>query len=272
MHYKCYAMNNIIYCCTYCNKIYKRQYAFNNHLAKCRLNKNIKIISNDNNDNNYKMQYNKNISNETIFNMLLDLNNKYEKLQADYDELKKHTNIIKNKISILDYLNNNYQNLTLDFIEFTKLISIGLEEINIIFKKDYIEGILEIIINFINNITDKIDIKNNINILPLKAFNQKENNLYIYLKNINCWKLMEANEFNNFIRYFNKNILNIFATWNENAKLTLNNEDYSDLYVVNMKKVIGGNFEKKNINNILKNKLYKHLKCDLKKVISYDFI
>ena len=39
-----------------------------------------------------------------------------------------------------------------------------------------------------------------------------------------------------------------------------------------MKKVIGGNFEKKNINNILKNKLFKHLKCDLKKVISYDFI
>ena len=54
---------------------------------------------------------------------------------TDYDELKKHTNIVKNKISILDYLNNNYQNLTLDFIEFTKLISIGLEEINIILRK-----------------------------------------------------------------------------------------------------------------------------------------
>ena len=71
-------MNNISYCCTYCNKIYKRQHAFNNHLAKCKLNKNIKIVSCNNNDNNYKMQYNKNISNETIFNMLLDLNNKYE--------------------------------------------------------------------------------------------------------------------------------------------------------------------------------------------------
>ena len=27
--------------------------------------------------------------------MLLDLNNKYEKLQLDYDELKKHTNKIR---------------------------------------------------------------------------------------------------------------------------------------------------------------------------------
>jgi len=36
--------------------------------------------------------------------------------------------------------------------------------------------------------------------------------------------------------------------------------------------VIGGNFEKKNINNLLKNKLYKHLKVDLKKVVTYEFI
>ena len=77
-------------------------------------------------------------------------------------------------------IHNNYQNLTLDFIEFTKHISIGLEEINIIFKNDYIEGILEIIINFINNINDKTDTKDNNIILPIKAFNQKENNLYIY--------------------------------------------------------------------------------------------
>ena len=255
--------NNVKYSCIYCNKIYIRKFAFNNHLAKCKLNNNIKVTTSN---SEYKMQYNKSISNEVIFNMLLDLNNKYEKLQANYDELKKYTNIIKNKISILDYLNNNYQNLRIDFIDFTKLINISLEEINIIFKKDYIEGIIEIIINNINKL------KTNETIIPIKGFNQKENNLYIYLKNINCWKLMEINEFNNFIHYFNKNILNIFARWNENAKLTLNNEDYSDLYVINMKKVIGGNFEKKNINNILKNKLYKHLKCDLKKVISYDFI
>ena len=99
--------NNVKYSCIYCNKIYIREFAFNNHLAKCKLNNNIKVTTSN---SEYKMQYNKSISNEVIFNMLLDLNNKYEKLQADYDELKKHTNIVKNKISILDYLNNNYQN------------------------------------------------------------------------------------------------------------------------------------------------------------------
>ena len=83
---------------------------------------------------------------------------------------------------------------------------------------------------------------------------------------------MEVDEFCNFVHYFNKNILNIFGRWNENAKLNMKYEDYSDLYVVNMKKVIGGNFEKKNINNLLKNKLYKHLKVDLKKVVTYEFI
>ena len=260
-------MNNINYCCTYCNKNYIRKFAFNNHLAKCKLNNNIKIVSNNIVSNEISsIQYHKNISNDTIFSILIDLHNKYDKLQADYDELKKHTNLIKNKISILDYLNNNFPNLEIDFIEFMNSITIGLEEINIIFKKDYVEGIIDIIITNIHNL------KNSIKVIPIKAFNQKENNFYIYLKNINSWKLMENNELSKLINYFSKNILNTFARWNENAKLTMNSEDYSQLYIINMKKVIGGNFEKKNINNLLRNRLYKYLKFDFKKVITYDLI
>ena len=253
-------MNNISYCCKYCNKIYKRQNAFNNHLAKCKLNNNIKIVSSTN--NNYKTQYNKIISNETIFNMLLELNNKYEKLQKDYDELKKHSNIIKNKISILDYLNNNYSNFEYDFVDFTKSISIGLEELELIFKNDYINGIIEII----NNIL----IRNNN--IPLKAFNQKENCLYFYSKENKYWKILENDDFNKFIKYFSKNLLNIFAKWKLVTELKLSNEEFSEIYIKNMKKVIGGNFEKKNINQILHNKIYKLIKVDLKKIVTYEFI
>ena len=40
---------------------------------------------------------------------------------------------------------------------------------------------------------------------------------------------------------------------------------------MNMKKVIAGNFEKKNVNIMIKNKLYKHIKCNLKNIINYEF-
>jgi hypothetical protein len=39
-----------------------------------------------------------------------------------------------------------------------------------------------------------------------------------------------------------------------------------------MKKVIGGNFEKKNPIAMIKNRLYKHLKVDLKNIVHYDFV
>jgi hypothetical protein len=39
-----------------------------------------------------------------------------------------------------------------------------------------------------------------------------------------------------------------------------------------MKKVIGGNYEKKNPAYMIKNRLYKHLKVDLKSIVSYDFV
>jgi hypothetical protein len=39
-----------------------------------------------------------------------------------------------------------------------------------------------------------------------------------------------------------------------------------------MKKVIGGNFEKKNPAIMIKSRLYKHLKVDLQSIVRYDFV
>ena len=174
-------MSTISYSCAYCNKKYIRKFAFNNHIEKCKFYRfNYTNTSNTNNTNNINIVssecVNKNenmcISNNTLFKMLMDLTNKYEKLQADYDELKKHTNITKNKISIIEYLNSNYNSSIYDFNNFTNSIIMGREELNIIFKKDYIEGITTIILNNL----EKIESSNS----PLKAFNQKEGILYIY--------------------------------------------------------------------------------------------
>ena len=44
------------------------------------------------------------------------------------------------------------------------------------------------------------------------------------------------------------------------------------IYVKNMKRVLGTNFENKNIYAMLQNKLYKYLKVNLKNFVTYDFI
>ena len=120
----------IKYQCNYCNKIYIRKYAYNNHLQKCKFYKSrCTIIKGENteflNTNNNNNNNNNNLNNSTIFKMLIDLTNKYEKLQSDYNELKKFVETNKKKVNIITYLNSNYNFDNYDFYDFTNSIKIN---------------------------------------------------------------------------------------------------------------------------------------------------
>ena len=82
---------------------------------------------------------------------------------------------------------------------------------------------------------------------------------------------MEIIDLITFIKYFDKKILNLFLKWKIEAQEKMNYDKFSDIYILNMKKVLGQNFEKKDKKTIIKNKLYKYLKINLKNIVSYEF-
>ena len=247
--------------CVYCNKIYIRKHAYNNHLTKCKFYKSrSNIIIKEEPDKN-----NLNIDNSTIFKLLIDLTNKYEKLESDYNELKKFVETNKKKVDILTYLNNNFNFNHFDFHDFINSISIEKKELEFIFQKDYVDGIVNIILNKIEELDNNIQ-------LPLKGFSTKEGILYIYLKSNNGWLQLTNEELNKTIKYFNKNILNEFRVWKNEMQTKMNEDDYSEICILNMKKVLGGNFHNKNPNILIKNKLYKNIKTNVKSISSYEII
>jgi hypothetical protein len=205
-------------------------------------------------------------SNENLFKLLILLFNKYEKLESDYNELKKHVAISKSKIDILDYLNNQckdeYLSTNTDFYVFTNKLIINKDSLEVVFKYDYLEGIYKLYTDYINNV------KNNL-LIPLKAFKQKEGQLYIFVNR--NWLLVSDEHISYIINYFNKKLLILFLEWKKEAENIYNNDDFGDIYVQNMKKVIAGNFKNKNINYLFKNKLYKYLQINLKNITTYDF-
>tara|TARA_B100000579_G_scaffold167398_1_gene136113 strand:- start:2 stop:658 length:657 start_codon:yes stop_codon:yes gene_type:complete len=203
---------------------------------------------------------------ENVYKLLIDLHNKYDKLQTEYDELKKYVNITKNKINVIEYLNKNFDLSDFDFIQFMNSIQITNQQLEIVFKNDYVDGIIQIL-------TDKIDKfrEKNINI-PITAFSNKDGVLYIYLKDESSWVIMDENYLIRFIKYFNKNLLELFGQWKENNQHSMDYEDFCSSYVRNMKKVIGGNFEKKNKDIMIKNKLYKYLKVNIKDINTYEIV
>ena len=96
-------------------------------------------------------------------------------MEADYNEIKKYVNVTKNNIDIIEYLNKNYDYSEFDFIKFLNSIEVTNIELEKVFEKDYVHGIFQILIDYIEKI------KHN-NEIPIKAFNNKEGLLYAYIK------------------------------------------------------------------------------------------
>jgi len=257
--------------CAYCNKIYIRNASYNNHLVKCKLCRFASDCGNSESANSSAISIDmlkKDINIHNLFAMVIMLYNKYEKLENEYTELKKYVNVTKNKINILDYLNENfkhdYMNMSNGGTNITKFmdeIVIGEDQLQKIFKYDYVDGIFNIICDYIN-------VKGSL--VPIKCFNTKENVLYIFDGEL--WLIMDDNYLRKFIKSFDKKILTRFVEWKKIAEKTIDPEVFGEIYIQNMKKVIGGNFEKKNPAIMIKSRLYKHLKVDLKSIVSYDFI
>jgi hypothetical protein len=228
--------------------------AYNNHLLKCKFaNFNSKFEKNTNSETISIDSLKQNMTINNLFALVLMLYNKYEKMESDYNELKKYIAIVKNKINIVDYLNMHYSSC-ISITEFLDSIIFNQETLNKIFIIiDTIEGL---------NSTQML--------IPIKCFSLKENVLYMFDGGV--WTISDDSNLRKFIKYFDKKILTQFVLWKTDAEKLFDSETFGEIYIQNMKKVIGGNFEKKNPIAMIKNRLYKHLKVDLKNIVHYDFV
>ncbi len=261
---------NGLYNCSYCNKNYIRKSAYNNHLIKCKYAtkqyKSDPLVSETESLTLESLSRNVNIQN--LFTLVIMLHNKYDKLELEYNELKKYVSVVKNKINILDYLNENFKHDYLrsdaNIKNFMANLVLQQDHLQKIFKHDYVDGIFNIICDYI----DTLNVKGTL--LPIKCFNNKENVLYIFdgLQ----WIIMDDAYLRAFIKSFDKKILTLFVEWKATAEKSIDPEIFGEIYIQNMKKVIAGNYEKKNPALMIKSRLYKHLKNDLKSIVHYDFV
>jgi hypothetical protein len=265
-------MSKSNYCCSYCDKHYVIKSAYNNHLLKCKFAKFsykqhsydcTNECTNENNENISIDSLKQTININNLFAIVLMLYNKYEKMESDYNELKKYIAIVKNKINIVDYLNQHYSSGN-SITHFLDSLIFNQETLDKIFKYDYVDGICDIIIDAIECLNSQQIV------IPIKCFNTKENVLYIF--DGKHWLISDDFTLRKFIKYFDKKLLTQFLIWKNDVEKILDSDTFGEIYIQNMKKVIGGNFEKKNPVSMIKNRLYKHLKVDLKNIVHYDFV
>ena len=259
-----------VYKCGYCNKEYKLKQNYDRHSISCELY--------------YKTDREKKEDNEKVptvkelYAIILDMSVKYSKLEKKVEELTKWNAAKKKKLNIIEWLNekfpNNNNNTFSNWLNTIQISRIHLEKV---FRTDYINSIVEIIYEL--SIDNKAAI--------IKAFDQKENVLFIYddnennndevnikkekEENKNTWKVMSSQIFIHLINLINKKLLNEFVNWQNENKYRMYEDEFSSIYTANIKKIMCMHMSQDQIQNKIKKDLYKAIKMNLQNIVEYEF-
>lgn len=260
------------YKCVLCKREYKLKSNYTKHTLFCEtINKtqHERICENDTD----KMP-----TMREMYAILLKVTEKYSQLEKKMEEMTKWTEIKKRKLNVIDWLNETNLS-TISFKEWSSSnIVITRKHLDIMFKHDYIHGCIEIIKDLLSS-TD-------LNKLPLKSFNQKENTLFIATldtsEEINDnnknnessdikWEIMSDKMFIDFISKISKQLLTEFIKWQKENADKIYEDEFSNKYAINFQKILGGNNTQEYNNSRIKKELYKYLKTNLKNIIEYEF-
>lgn len=233
--------------CKNCNKEYNRQSAYDKHKLLCVGTPTSKTTLNMASDS------------PSLHDIVAELIKSNRKLQKDVEELKKYMQMKKKKINIVDWLNENYKP-TENYKEYISKLSITRSQLEIIFKSNITDGTQEILEEFMNNQEN----------IPFKSFDIRDNVIYVYNEE-SKWEILSSTEFTKMISIICKNIMTEFKKWQDENEHQLYADDFSVIYIQNVKKVMGGDVPIDKQRSKIHRNLYKYLKMNLQNTIQYDF-
>jgi len=247
-----------IMCCIYCGKSYKTRMNLEKHLILCEISHS---QSNNNNDDTDALMQ-QNISSTKLYQIVVQLSMKCNRLENKLADLSKHVTKKIEKINIIDYLNNNTRTTnypTLLFENITEIINVEQSDIEFLFHNSFLDTV--------NHILSRSIYDNNAkNELPIAAFKEKKNTIYVYTKINNqeqnpSWTIVTSEKFIRFLNIIQFKISKAFSEWRKNNSQLLNdNDNHCILYDKTFSKLMEPDFkiEKtfvKFYNNIYKGNL-----------------
>lgn len=243
------------YRCKHCNKTYRRKIYYNRHIAACEL---LSKTSKERHDDDEAACDVPPI--KKMYEMILALSSRNKSLEDKVEELTKWAAIRKKRLHVVQWLNDNYKDIPI-FDDYVKSFDITETHFNLVTKYDYVDGMFCILKQLF-----PVDEESK---LPIMAFDQKENTLFI--KKSDGWHQFAIEDYQFFIGSIAKKIMGHFVNWQTANTHRLADENYQKEYTSNIQKVLGGNYSKRNPNIIIRRNLYKYLKMNLKNIMQFEF-
>ena len=228
------------YCCPNCKKIYKRQHYYTKHVILCnpRIDSQSKLCIED------KIKY-PSQTQQSIELLLASYNELHEK----FKNFQREKMIQQKKVDILEWLNKNYQvNTTFnDYIE------------NIQIDKKYLDVLDDYnVITAIDKYIKETFTGDNV---PIKAFNVKNNKLYVYTDT--KWKMLQQSDIKPFINIISKQFMKLLSEWFHTNERRMSNDNSATKYTNLVKKINSIITTNTSLCNNIYKLLYEHFKVDI---------
>jgi len=246
--------------CSSCRRGYKSKIYYNRHVAICELMcKSIKErqLENEENDDTPTIR--------VLYDVILELTNKMEKMERKIQELSKFADLKKKKINMVDWLNENkIEEKQLGLEEFILNIKVNRIHLENLFQTEYTSGILKVLQDLLP-LAEEFGNNN-----AIKAFDNKVNVLFAFSDN--KWIILSDEKFQQIINITVKQLLNEFIVWQTENASRMEQDDFAIKYSANVKKMMGGNFTREQVYAKVKIDLYKYLKVNVKNITEYQFV
>ena len=247
-------------CCIHCGKSYVKRVNLDKHVIICELLHNRRNTSLVIEDEEEPLP-----SQRKMFHMLIELGQKYNKLEEKVEELNKWVIKKKKKINILEWLNdNNKPNILFDSI--IDKITVNEDDIKYLFENSFNDVLNEIFLRTIYNFNETEN--------PMFAFVQKINVFYVYelIEDKKIWVELSREKLIKFLNKVHTKILKAFCDFkNERIKEIRASDTYSIKCDKTMVKIMSVEFKQESILSKVRSMMFAKMKTDMKALVEFEF-
>ena len=230
--------------CIHCGKDYKNNTSLNKHVILCELLTRQKQTGDD---------IVVTPSNKILFQMLIDLGNRYKILEEKLQYVEVSSR--KKKINVIEWLNENHK------------IPVNFSDVNIEIQKGDIDRLFEAtLVDVFNGIFKRLEEYQNI---PLFAFAQKKNSFYCCEGGY--WSEMKHEDFIRFFGGIRIKLSKCLLAWKQENIAEISSCDrMAQMYDSTNLKLMKYDFNNKTTCGRLKSMLFSHIKKNIKPIIEFE--
>lgn len=247
-------LNSPAICCVNCGKGYKTRCGLDKHLVLCEIIHKIK--------SGKKVGFPDDDESETpspkiMYRMILQLAEKYQKLEEKTTEMNKWVVKKKKKMDVVVWLNESVKP-NYEFGDIADRVIIDDADVEFMLDNNLHETIYRVLFRVLEDV------------VPLFAFNQKQGVLYMYEKE--QWTELPGDRLTRLLNICQRKISKGMLEWKNKHKVEINDSDaFAMRYDKALLRLMSVEFRVEGQFNKVKSTIYARLKTDAKTIIEYEF-